>query len=354
MSLSARWPAPLNRDGGTIRALRTILFCTACWSGVAAVIARRMGASGVILMFHEVRPRDKRMLSGAASVRLLEFALRWLRRDGWVVVNLDEALQRLEDTNPSARFAVLTFDDGYRDLVSCALPVLADHGAPFTVYIPTGALTKELYSWWLGLREVFRRAESVTIDAMGTRFECPTITEKRKAMAEIEAWVSADYRRAALLSSTFRSERVSLEQLNREYFLDEIEVQRLARHPLASIGAHTTSHVALATLDRETARREMADNRAYLENLIQQPVLHFANPHGGPGACGPREAVLAEELGFSSAVTTRHGHLFRGHRSNRFMLSRIGFNGTDTPTTLVAQLRGVKSAMQRLIERGNR
>ncbi len=349
MSILARLTAPVSRNPGVKCALTTSLFRMADWSGIGKVIARRM--SGVILMFHEVQLEGRPTLGRPTSIRVLEFALRWLRREGWKIVDLDEGLQRLEDPRPSQRFAVLTFDDGTRDLVSCALPVLESYSAPFTAYIPTGALTKELYSWWLGLREVFRTSDSVTIEPMGTRFECPTIAKKRKAIAEIESWVSSDYRRAALLNATFRSAGISLELLNREYFLGEKELRALARTRLASIGGHTTSHIALATLDREIARQEMADNRAYLENLTQRPVRHFANPYGNPAACGRREADLAEQLGFLSAVTTRHGHLNSNHRGDHFMLPRIGFDDRDTPTTCVAQLSGVKSRMLRLVGR---
>lgn len=354
MSGMAHWAGVLRRDAEFKDAMKSLLFSAAAWSGLGALIAVRLGISGVILLFHEVQPPDPTTLNRAATVPLLDFALRWLNREGWKVVELDEALGRLEDPDPSCRFAVLTFDDGYRDLVSYALPVLAAHRAPFTVYIPTGALTKTLYCWWLGLRELFRKADSVAIEAMGRRFECPTIADKRKAIAEIEDWVSADYQRAALLSSTFASACISLEQLNSKYFLDEHELQILSRHPLATIGAHTTSHPALATLDHETARREMEDNRAYLRNLIQRPVCHFANPHGGPAACGVREADLAAQLGFCSAVTTRHGHVLTGQRVNRFMLPRVGFNRNDTPASVVSQLCGVKSAVLRVFESANR
>src|SRR5258708_35452412 len=116
-----------------------------------------------------------------------------------------------------------------------------------------------------------------SFDPMGRRFECPTLARKRMAMAEVEEWVSADYRRASQLGATFPSAGISLEQLNRRYFLDGSELQALAAVPLVSIGGHTTSRPALATLEREAARRHMADNRAFLENLIQRGVVHFAN-----------------------------------------------------------------------------
>jgi peptidoglycan/xylan/chitin deacetylase (PgdA/CDA1 family) len=341
----ARWTTSLGGEAEVMRASKAVLFWASAWSGVGALIARRLGACGVILVFHEVRSDEKPDLSRATPVRVLEFALRWLRLDGWEIVDMSEGLRRLEDPRPASRFAVLTFDDGYRDLVSDALPVLLEHAAPFTAYVPTGAMTKELYSWWLGLRHLFLSFDCVTIHAMGRRFECATLAKKRRALAEVEDWVSADYRRALQLAPTFESAGISLERLNRQYFLDDTDIAALAAVPLASIGAHATTHLALATLERETARREMDDNRRYLENLTQRQVVHFASPFGSPGACGRREAKLAQELGFASAVTTRHGHLLPKHGSDRFMLPRIGIDGTDSATSLVAQIQGVKSAL---------
>jgi peptidoglycan/xylan/chitin deacetylase (PgdA/CDA1 family) len=353
MFARTRWGPSFGREAEARRASKRILLWASVWSGVGPVIAHWLGACGVILAFHEMRSDDGPHLGRATPVRILEFALRWLRGEGWEIVDLAEGLRRLEDPGRSSRFAILTFDDGYRDLVRCALPVLADHAAPFTAYVPTGAVTKELYSWWLGLREVFLLSDSVAIDPMGRRFECPTLARKRRAIAEVEEWVSADYRRASQLGPTFRSAGISLEQLNRRYFLDGSELQALAAVPLVSIGGHTTSHPALATLEREAARRDMADNRAFLENLIQRGVVHFANPYGSLGACGRREAELAEEVGFSSAVTTRHGHLMSHHGSDRFMLPRITIDGTDSATTLRAKLQGVKSALLYLTVRGH-
>lgn len=210
------------------------------------------------------------------------------------------------------------------------------------MYVPTGALTRSMQSWWLGLRRLFLSRDMVTIEALGRRFHCPDIGRKRSALAEVIAWGHQDYRRGALLASTFEQNRISLAALNNEYFLDERELRSLARHPLASIGAHTTSHPALATLDESSARAELADNRDYLENLIQMPGRHVAYPYGTYGACGPREERLASELGFQTAVTTRPGRLY-DRKMNSFAIPRVGF---DSRSGFTARMSGILEALQ--------
>ena len=135
----------------------------------------------------------------------------------------------------------------------------------------------------------------------------PDFDTKTSALNKVTRWIHEDYNRVAMLGPTFNKAGLSLSALNEAYFLDERELQVLAQHHLASIGGHTVSHAALASLDALSARAEMVDNHNYLEDLFRLPVRHFAYPYGNSRACGFWEEQLAREVGFSTAVTTRHG-----------------------------------------------
>jgi peptidoglycan/xylan/chitin deacetylase (PgdA/CDA1 family) len=331
--------------------LKESIFQAVRWSGLSPALRRIFAGRAAILMFHEVQRDCRSELMTGTSVDLFEYALSWLRQEGWEIVSLEACLERLATDPQPSRYAVLTFDDGYRDNVSTALPILERHNAPFMMYVPTGALTRTLHSWWLGLREMFRSRDAVTVDAMGIRFCCPEFDDKMSALSKVTEWIHEDYGRVALLAPTFSRAGLSLSALNEAYFLDERELQVLARHPLASIGGHTASHPALAGLDAFSARAEMADNRNHLENLLQRPVRHVAYPYGNARACGPREEHLAEELGFSTAVTTRHGQV-TDSKPNHFALPRIGVGGQfDTRAAFEARMNGVQSAVQMLLGR---
>ncbi|HEU5149616.1 MAG TPA: polysaccharide deacetylase family protein [Iamia sp.] len=64
--------------------------------------------------------------------------------EGHEVVSLDAALDALDagDDRPTV---VLTFDDGFADVRDPALPILVEHGLPFTVYLATGYLGGEMH-----------------------------------------------------------------------------------------------------------------------------------------------------------------------------------------------------------------
>src|SRR5258707_12365928 len=183
--------------------LKTGLFHAARWSGLTPTLRRIFAGRAVILMFHEIQQDCRSELMTGASVALFEYSLNWLRQEGWEIVSIEACLERLAADPRSGRYAVLTFDDGYRDNVSTALPILERNNAPFMMYVPTGAPTRTLQSWWLGLREIFRSGDMVTLVAMGVLFHCPDLPNKTGALTKVNDWVHEDYRRVAMLAPTF-------------------------------------------------------------------------------------------------------------------------------------------------------
>jgi peptidoglycan/xylan/chitin deacetylase (PgdA/CDA1 family) len=301
--------------------------------------------TGIVIMLHEVLDDSAADIASGTTAGFLNTLIGLLRADEWDIVTIDQALRRLARKDTARRYAVLTFDDGYRDTVTRALPILERWHAPFTVYVPTGAPTRELYSWWLGVRALFERHEKVIVVAMHKTFSCGNLESKMRGYREVVQWVHQDYRRASGLDETFRRYGIVMAELNDACFMDETQLRALARHPLATIGAHTASHVALSTYDADRVQREMSDNRRYLEGLTERPVRHLAYPYGTPLACGPREFELAADAGFQSAVTTRYGPLFVAHARHLHALPRIAPARADA-ANLPRLLRSLRNAVR--------
>ncbi len=103
---------------------------------------RRAGGAGVILRFERVRPRARRALSSRSDRRksprdFSTTTIGALKRWKFDIVSLDEACRRAVTLASPRRFVCLTFDGGYKDLMTSAYPVLSRHGVPFAVYVPT-------------------------------------------------------------------------------------------------------------------------------------------------------------------------------------------------------------------------
>jgi peptidoglycan/xylan/chitin deacetylase (PgdA/CDA1 family) len=312
-------------------------------------LGRMTRGRGVILTFHHVRPTA---FGAFAPNRLLEITpgfldvtVRTLRAEGFDIVPLDEVPSRLAE--PGAKpFAALTFDDGYRDNVEHAVPVLRRHSAPWTLFVTTAFAEGRGRLWWLELERAIARLERVSLTVGGEALDLPsrTAAEKRNAFAAIYWRLRAGPEDVLLATIARLAESAGgvPEDLVRSLCLGWDEIAELARDPAVAVGTHTVTHPMLAKHDEARARREIADGKAIVEAKLGRPVRHLAYPVGDPTSAGPREFRLAREAGFATAVTTRPGHVFPAHAQHLHALPRISVNGLfQSEAALKSLLSGV-------------
>lgn len=316
---------------------------------------------GAILMFHRVRPRldDAFDPNGGLEItpQFLDALIAHLRAREYDILALDAAIDALcaKDV-PKRPFVALTFDDGYRDLVEHALPVLERRRAPFTAYVTSGFADRSARLWWLELEESIRRLSRIDIVVGARRVvrDCATLAEKIDAHQEIY-WLLREENEAELtrvVHALAAQAGIDARALVDSACLDWPEIARLARHDLATLGAHSVSHPRLAKLDAQTARREMEESRVAIVRETGIDARHFCYPVGDPTSAGQREFALAAELGFASAVTTRPGMIFPEHREYLHALPRLSVNGKhQTLESLDILLSGAPFA---LLNRGRR
>ena len=306
-------------------------------TGLHRLAAPRLRGLGALLMFHHVRPAAPRAYAPNAMLEItpdfLDRAIGRLKALGYRLLPLGAALaESAAGGTPGAPpFAVLTFDDGYRDNLVHALPVLERHAAPFTVYVTTGFAERRARLWWIELEEAIRRAERVEAEIDGVPLSLParSAAEKRAAFKAVYWRLRAgpEDRLLAVVAELAARQGVDGPALVEELCMDWREIEALARHPLATIGAHTLSHPRLARLDAAEMRTELGAARAILEKRLGRPVPHLAYPVGDPGSAGAREFEAATAFGYASAVTTRPGLVYPEHARHPTALPRVSVNG---------------------------
>ena len=291
---------------------------------------------GAILTLHRVHHRLEQSFEPNRGVEIsigfFDALLRHLRRRGFRLLSLDAALNELCGApNPAEPFAVLTFDDGYRDLLEHALPVLERHRAPFTAYVTTDFANGGGRLWWVEMEEAIRRLDRLDVIAQGRRFNAPCTSALDKASAFGDLyWALREGSEEELLRVTrslAAQAGIEPRRLTSELCLSWKELEFLARHELCTIGAHSVTHARLAKLDAAAARREMSESRAQIQRELRVETLHFCYPVGDAASAGEREFEIARALGFRSAVTTRPGMIFPDHRLSLCALPRLSING---------------------------
>src|SRR5579863_6518229 len=165
------------------------------FTGAHLLLQPLLGGVGAIVTMHHVRPprpdrfQPNRLLE--VTPRFLTGVIRDIRRSGLDIVSLDELHRRLSDGDFSRRFVCLTFDDGYRDVLQWAYPILKEAGAPFAVYVPTSFPDRLGELWWLVLEAVIARNDRVglVIGGRDRKFDCRTVAEKRALYDELYWWL---------------------------------------------------------------------------------------------------------------------------------------------------------------------
>jgi peptidoglycan/xylan/chitin deacetylase (PgdA/CDA1 family) len=330
-------------------------FETLYFSGAHALMQPFTGGVGAILTLHHVRPerpdrfRPNQLLE--VTPRFLERVVRKLRRQKLDLVSLDEMHRRIAEGDFTRRFACVTIDDGYRDTLQYAYPILKANEVPFAVYVPTSFPDRIGELWWLALEAVVARNSRLTllIDDREQSFDCATLEDKYHVFGELYRWVRSfrteDELRRVVRELSLRYQ-VDIAAFCEELCMSWEEISRLAADPLVTIGAHTVNHVMLAKTPERQARAEMAMSRSVIEASLGRRPDHLSYPVGDPTSAGPREFRIAAELGFKTAVTTRPGVLFPEHKRHLMALPRLSLNGEHQRSRYVRVLMsGAATAM---------
>jgi peptidoglycan/xylan/chitin deacetylase (PgdA/CDA1 family) len=301
---------------------------------------------GVILMFHRVRPWQQlnfapnRFLE--VTPEFLDRVITLLKQKSFDIIALDDVPARLKGNGTRRPFAVVTFDDGYRDNLEYAWPILKRHGAPWTVFIVPNFVESCGRLWWLDLEKAVARLDRVEVMLGKTKL----VFDSRRLQQKNAVYHGLCRRLKEGPEQELRAVTAKLASsigLNvGEQCANWDEILELARDPNVTIGSHTLSHPILSRHDSMFAAHEIKDSKSMIESRLGKPVRHLAFPFGDIGSVGPRDFLLARDAGYLTAVTTRPGHVWPKHSRQLTALPRVSINGNyQTEAAIHALLSGV-------------
>jgi peptidoglycan/xylan/chitin deacetylase (PgdA/CDA1 family) len=307
----------------------------AYFSGYALIMQWRTGGAGVVLRFQRVRPRRgdrfQPLKSAEITPKFLDRTIAALKRWKFDIVSLDEACRRAVILRSPRRFACLTFDGAYKDLMTSAYPVLSRHRVPFAVYVPTAFPDGIGEAWWLALEVVIACESriSLVIDRKERHFDIPDAPQKYQLHHFLESWMRslAPVELSAAINDLCKRYSVDFAALSRQCSMDWGDLARLAADPLVTIGSATVNYPILSNLGDSAALREMTMGMAVARAAFHRDIRHFAYPFGDAGSWRRRHAVMVEEAGFVSAVSALPGVVEPAGRSNLYALPRISWDG---------------------------
>ncbi|MEP0942296.1 MAG: polysaccharide deacetylase family protein [Rhizobiaceae bacterium] len=323
----------------TIRNTRRIL-AGMNYTGLDRIYQQLDGELGMVLTLHHVNPHPVPRFAPNAHLTIhpefLRSVIELLQQRDIDIIDLDEACQRIENpTLDRRRFAVITFDDGYQDTLHHAVPVLKQFDLPYTVYLAPGLIEGTADLWWEAVEALVNQQPRIALQMVGSKsgpkeLNCSTRAEKNESFNFLMKYLINDVSeldQARVVRELCWLYKIDLEALNKSQIMSWEQVHRLIKDPKCTIGAHTLNHRALARLTPEQARDEVTQGAMVMASELGHRPEHFAYPYGYRAAAGRRDFAMLKELGFKTAVTTRGGMIFPGHKNHMTALPRISVNG---------------------------
>ncbi len=177
-----------------------------------------IGGEALVLTYHSVSDAD-----GPTSISPATFAMQMemLATCGYGSASLDDFLGWHKGAAPLGRRVLITFDDGFRDFVDTALPIMEHHGFGALMFVPT------------------------------------------RALGAPESWAGANCPARPLMRA---EELAALTTRGVEF------------------GAHSRTHAHLPSLDPAEREDEIAGSAQDLAALLGKPTLSFAAPYGAVDA----------------------------------------------------------------------
>jgi peptidoglycan/xylan/chitin deacetylase (PgdA/CDA1 family) len=293
-----------------------------------------------ILMYHRFSAdgQGRRM-----SAQAFEQHLRYLTRN-FSPRPLRQVVDRLRSQRSfDSRSVVLTVDDGYRDFLEYAYPLLLRYRVPATIYIVSEFAEGRCWLWFDALHWLLSAAApgrcQFEVDALSFELllDTPAAREATWSKVGIYLW---DLSPQAQWSAIRRLESllgVRLPALpTAEYAPMTWDELRGLDPDLIEIGSHSCTHAVLSRCTSAQQLSEIATSKKTIEARLGRRVDAFCYPHGRPQDFTAESQSIAADCGFTSAVVafgglvgaaTRPGRLTRLSADHEMRLFRNSVNG---------------------------
>lgn len=229
-----------------------------------------------VLMYHMISEHLDQRKSKFNRLRVkpkqFEKQLAWLKKNGFTSYFLSEISSNLPEKS-----IILTFDDGYKDNLINALPLLKKYGFKATIFI----VVERLNNNWAKDRDSGK----------------------------------------------------SSNELNKEVMLSNDDIKELLKSGIIEIGSHTITHANLPNLYEEELDFELGESKRLIENTFGIECKSFAYPFG---FLDDKCVKIAKK--YYRFATTTHNDVYKSSYSNH-EIPRILISGRSGILSFILKIK---------------
>jgi peptidoglycan/xylan/chitin deacetylase (PgdA/CDA1 family) len=247
---------------------------------------------------------------------------------------------------------LVTFDDGFRNNLTCAAPVLQRFGIPALIHLTTGYIGRQRILW---PDELLWRAANwpkrfLPLPGEDGEIRTPDRVSERLALARTlrESCKRLPHDVSGRYLNQLREYDVQQPEEEAYAFLTWDEVRKLKTKGF-TIGSHTIEHPILTQLEDRRMTFELRESRRVIERKIGEECLCFAYPNGGRLDISPAvvEGVRAAGYAFAFKVMGRRS----SRKQDPMTLDRVYVAGASSVADFHCRISGFHQTMRRCLKR---
>ncbi len=271
-------------------------------------------------LFHRVSP-NRDLLWDPMDVKLFELCLAYISRN-FDIITIEDIPNIKKDRN---NYATISFDDGYKDNIDYALPILEKYNIKASFYIVTNCIDFNTPTWTYILDYLFTHTLCQSIQL---NFDFLPHTMRDVSFKQINSKIEYAKKLKPILKTLNHSQRSKiLKEISLAF--NDVELPKIMMnwddlrklYTLGhNIGSHTVTHSMLGTMDHEddiryeltTSRKRIKEELGFFPNSISYPI----------GSYNQKVIDNSKKVGYTIGIAVKQD-IYQSTKDNIFEIPRI-------------------------------
>lgn len=281
----------------------------------------------IVLLYHRICPLDKlSSIKDDISVdpTIFESQIKYLKNR---IQNFYDSI-KLDCSKSDS--VVITFDDGYKDNLDYAFPILKKYNVPAVIFICPDIITKKRKMWWDELSDLVIKTSKKTLFYFGSNFNLSDTANKKRSFKILARLLSGIENNMDCHLASLRKLLDVSDTDDDNLLLNWDEIKYLSDHGIY-FGSHTLNHrrVSLCNSNEELVN-EIKLSKSIIEEKTKKVVDLFAYPYGRETDYNLNAIQVVQESGYKFAFSAVVKGMFKN--INIFEIPRIGMSRGDSFT----------------------
>lgn len=309
---------------------RNFVFPTIVNLGFEKLLSKQSTNNFLNIMYHGVVKKDSTYFSPRhITAQQFEKQLIYLKKN-FDIIDVNEAFDRNKNKSiPNKKTITISFDDGYLNNLTTALPLIEKYEIPCTFFISSfcveNAENPILWSDIIALINYYIK-EPITIDSR--TFINLKEPNKNQHITDFIKQLPKEKRDKVIneLYTKYDIE-LKLKSIDPEIWslMNKHELQQFSKSKYVKIGSHGHLHYNLGMIDLKDAIDDMSKSKKLLEDAIEKEVNTIAYPDGNYTKEVKEEA---KKIGFKHQLAVNY--LLDNDNHDDCILNRHGISSTTT------------------------